>query len=120
MVSVIENNKEIWISDKFKTKYMDCRCKNFSHVIRFMYTNYENESDMYVEAIKTPWFNFFQRLYVGINYIFNLQRSDFLEDLLKVNSPYSDELDIIWSKDQCKELIDFLNEFVNKVENNNG
>lgn len=53
---------------KWKSDYIECDCASADHVIRFVYTKYPDEPELYMEVQLHQYRNIFQRIWLAIKY----------------------------------------------------
>jgi hypothetical protein len=79
-------------------------------MLRFFY-NKNYPSNIYVNIGFNQCFNFIQRFYLGIVYLFNI-KSDYLGNYLGVNcNKWTGEFDSIWDEETVNNAIKFLKQF---------
>lgn len=86
-----------------KTKYFECSCHDFHHTFRAIYDIEENYSAAYL-TLHVTHYPLLRRIWEGIKIIFGRPgKFGFCEE-------------VHLSPDQVVELIDFLDEFVEKLK----
>ena len=89
-----------------ENRYLECNCTSIDHLVRFGW--FANEEDpefqyMYVEVQMSPYMGFFGRLWHGIKYILDIDRTGWSETLM--------------FPEDAKKLRGIIDEYISECEN---